>query len=65
MGAPQIPNVTWNDIGGIDFVKGEILDTIDMPLKHPELFTPGPELLNMYIGESEANVRRVFQKARG
>ncbi|KIK91652.1 hypothetical protein PAXRUDRAFT_830654 [Paxillus rubicundulus Ve08.2h10] len=24
----------------------------------------GPELLNMYIGESEANVRRVFQKAR-
>ena len=24
----------------------------------------GPELLNMYIGESEANVRRVFQQAR-
>lgn len=24
----------------------------------------GPELLNMYIGESEANVRRVFQRAR-
>lgn len=101
IGAPQIPNVTWGDIGGIDFVKGEILDTIDMPLKHPELFTSGmkkrsgilfygppgtgktlmakaiatnfslnfssvkgPELLNMYIGESEANVRRVFQKAR-
>ncbi|CAI4049197.1 hypothetical protein SKDZ_14G0070 [Saccharomyces kudriavzevii ZP591] len=101
IGAPQIPNVTWDDIGGIDFVKGEIMDTIDMPLKHPELFTSGmkkrsgilfygppgtgktlvakaiatsfslnffsvkgPELLNMYIGESEANVRRVFQKAR-
>lgn len=24
----------------------------------------GPELLNMYIGESEANVRKVFQRAR-
>ncbi|EJS42121.1 pex6p [Saccharomyces arboricola H-6] len=101
IGAPRIPNVTWDDIGGIDFVKGEVMDTIDMPLKHPELFTSGmkkrsgilfygppgtgktlmakaiatsfslnffsvkgPELLNMYIGESEANVRRVFQKAR-
>ena len=28
------------------------------------LSVKGPELLNMYIGESEANVRRVFQKAR-
>ncbi|SJM84962.1 related to Peroxisomal ATPase PEX6 [Zygosaccharomyces bailii] len=101
IGAPKIPNVTWEDIGGVDMVKGEILDTIDMPLKHPELFASGmkkrsgvlfygppgtgktlmakaiatnfslnffsvkgPELLNMYIGESEANVRRVFQKAR-
>lgn len=101
IGAPKIPNVTWDDIGGMDMVKGEIMDTIDMPLKHPELFASGmkkrsgilfygppgtgktllakaiasnfslnffsvkgPELLNMYIGESEANVRRVFQKAR-
>ena len=101
IGAPKIPNVTWDDIGGIDIVKGEIMDTIDMPLKYPELFgsgikkrsgilfygppgtgktlmakaiatnfslnffsVKGPELLNMYIGESEANVRKVFQKAR-
>lgn len=101
IGAPRIPNVKWEDIGGLDLVKDEILDTIDMPLKHPELFNnglkkrsgilfygppgtgktllakaiatnfslnffsvKGPELLNMYIGESEANVRRVFQKAR-
>jgi peroxin-6 len=28
------------------------------------LSVKGPELLDMYIGESEANVRRVFQKAR-
>lgn len=101
IGAPRIPNVKWEDIGGLDLVKDEILDTIDMPLKHPELFSngvkkrsgilfygppgtgktllakaiatnfslnffsvKGPELLNMYIGESEANVRRVFQRAR-
>ena len=24
----------------------------------------GPELINMYVGQSEANVRRVFQRAR-
>ncbi|RKP00005.1 hypothetical protein CXG81DRAFT_6298, partial [Caulochytrium protostelioides] len=28
------------------------------------LSVKGPELLDMYIGESEANVRRVFQRAR-
>lgn len=28
------------------------------------LSVKGPELLNMYVGESEANVRKVFQRAR-
>lgn len=101
IGAPKIPNVTWDDVGGLASVKDDILDTIQLPLEHPELFTDGlkkrsgillygppgtgktllakavatscslnffsvkgPELLNMYIGESEANVRRVFQRAR-
>ncbi|KAK0545463.1 peroxisomal assembly protein [Tilletia horrida] len=101
IGAPKIPNVTWDDVGGLASVKNDILDTIQLPLEHPELFSDGlkkrsgillygppgtgktllakavatscslnffsvkgPELLNMYIGESEANVRRVFQKAR-
>jgi len=101
IGAPKIPNVTWDDVGGLVSVKDDILDTIQLPLEHPELFTDGlkkrsgillygppgtgktllakavatscslnffsvkgPELLNMYIGESEANVRRVFQRAR-
>lgn len=101
IGAPKIPNVGWDDVGGMDGVKKEILDTIEMPLKYPKLFSggvkkrsgilfygppgtgktllakaiatsfslnffsvKGPELLNMYIGESEANVRKVFQKAR-
>ncbi|ETW85568.1 AAA ATPase [Heterobasidion irregulare TC 32-1] len=101
IGAPTIPNVSWDDVGGLAQVKSEILDTIQLPLEHPELFgqdlkkrsgillygppgtgktllakavatscslnffsVKGPELLNMYIGESEANVRRVFQRAR-
>ncbi|KIK31360.1 hypothetical protein PISMIDRAFT_670409 [Pisolithus microcarpus 441] len=101
MGMPSIPSVQWEDIGGLADVKTEILDTVQLPLDHPELFQQGlkkrsgvllygppgtgktllakavatscslnflsikgPELLNMYIGESEANVRRVFQKAR-
>ncbi|KAF8311552.1 AAA-domain-containing protein, partial [Clavulina sp. PMI_390] len=101
IGAPSIPNVTWDDVGGLAAVKKDILDTIQLPLDYPELFADGlkkrsgillygppgtgktllakavatscslnffsvkgPELLNMYIGESEANVRRVFQRAR-
>ncbi|GAA5964160.1 hypothetical protein JCM3765_005357 [Sporobolomyces pararoseus] len=101
IGAPKIPNVTWDDVGGLANVKSDILDTIQLPLEKPELFADGlkkrsgillygppgtgktllakavatscslnffsvkgPELLNMYIGESEANVRRVFQRAR-
>ncbi|KAF7311671.1 AAA domain-containing protein [Mycena kentingensis (nom. inval.)] len=101
IGAPKIPNVSWDDVGGLAAVKSDILDTIQLPLEHPELFSDGlkkrsgillygppgtgktllakavatscslnffsvkgPELLNMYIGESEANVRRVFQRAR-
>ncbi|OTF71281.1 hypothetical protein BLA29_003804, partial [Euroglyphus maynei] len=29
----QIPKVQWSDIGGLDHVKQEILDTIELPLK--------------------------------
>ncbi|KAF3481957.1 peroxisomal biogenesis factor 6 [Arthroderma uncinatum] len=101
IGAPKIPNVTWDDVGGLTNVKDAVMETIQLPLERPELFAKGmkkrsgilfygppgtgktllakaiatefslnffsvkgPELLNMYIGESEANVRRVFQRAR-
>ncbi|KAI8615569.1 P-loop containing nucleoside triphosphate hydrolase protein [Chytriomyces sp. MP71] len=101
IGAPSIPNVTWDDIGGLSHIRASINDTIQLPLERPELFASGmkkrsgillfgppgtgktliakavattfslnflsvkgPELLNMYIGESEANVRRIFQQAR-
>ncbi|CAL5226879.1 g9752 [Coccomyxa viridis] len=101
IGAPQVPNVQWEDVGGLEDVKASILETVDLPLRHPHLFSQGlrrrsgvllygppgtgktllakavatecqlnflsvkgPELINMYIGESERQVREVFARAR-
>ena len=97
IGAPKIPKVKWEDVGGLKNAKREILDTIQMPLLNSKLqgmsrsgvllYGPpgvgktllakavatelklnflsvkGPELLNMYIGQSEENVREVFARA--
>jgi len=41
IGAPKIPNVSWEDIGGLAHVKSDILDTIQLPLEHPEFFAEG------------------------
>uniref|UniRef100_H2ZKW6 Transitional endoplasmic reticulum ATPase n=1 Tax=Ciona savignyi TaxID=51511 RepID=H2ZKW6_CIOSA len=98
----EIPNTTWDDIGGLDTVKTELQELVQYPVEHPEKFlkfgmTPskgvlfygppgcgktllakaianecqanfisikGPEMLTMWFGESEANVREVFDKAR-
>ena len=101
IGAPKIPDVRWEDIGGLFNVKAAILDTVELPLRHPELFASGlrrrsgvllygppgtgktliakavatecsinflsvkgPELINMYVGESERLIRDVFARAR-
>eukprot|EP00906_Rhabdomonas_costata_P002091 RCo003297 len=98
----EIPNVTWEDIGGLEGVKAELQEVIQYPVEYPWKFekfgiTPskgvlfygppgcgktllakaianecqanfisikGPELLTMWFGESEANVRQIFDKAR-
>ena len=98
----EIPNVSWDDIGGLENVKRELQETVQYPVEHPEKFLKfgmspskgvlfygppgcgktllakaianecqanfisikGPELLTMWFGESEANVRNVFDKAR-
>jgi len=98
----EVPNVSWNDVGGLEDVKKELQELVQYPVEHPEKFlkfgmTPskgvlfygppgcgktllakaianecqanfisikGPELLTMWFGESEANVRDVFDKAR-
>ncbi|MQL74644.1 hypothetical protein Taro_006998 [Colocasia esculenta] len=90
LGTPKVPNVKWEDVGGLEEVKKSILDTVQLPLLHKDLFlsglrkrsgtllakavatecslnflsVKGPELINMYIGESEKNVRDIFEKAR-
>lgn len=33
--------VKWDDVGGLGSVKREILDMIELPLKHPEVFGKG------------------------
>ncbi|KAM9819837.1 peroxisomal ATPase PEX6 [Syngnathus typhle] len=99
-GAPRIPSVRWEDVGGLEQVKKDILDTVQLPLRCPQLSSlrlsrtgvllhgppgtgktllakavatecsmtflsvKGPELLNMYVGQSEENVREAFQRAR-
>ena len=41
MPTPQVPAVSWKDVGGLEVAKREILDTIQLPLQHPEMFTKG------------------------
>merc|ERR1712203_696364 len=98
----ETPNVSWEDIGGLESVKRELRELVQYPVEHPEKFlkfgmqpsrgvlfygppgcgktllakaianecqanfisVKGPELLTMWFGESEANVRDIFDKAR-
>ncbi|VDO29436.1 unnamed protein product [Onchocerca flexuosa] len=96
VGAPTIPKVTWDNVGGLDNVKEIITESLILNLQGKKnmkrsgalLYGPpgcgktliakaianqfkitflsvkGPELLNKYVGQSEANVRKVFDKAR-
>jgi len=34
----QIPNVSWDDVGGLDELKEELREAIEWPLKHKEAF---------------------------
>jgi len=97
-----IPNVTFDEVGGIDDIIGQIREVIELPLKRPDVyrylgiephkgilfygdpgtgktliakaianetnahFIPisGPELLSKWYGETEANLRDIFEEAR-
>ena len=34
----EVPNVSWNDIGGLEGVKRELQETVQYPVEHPEKF---------------------------
>jgi len=99
----ETPNIAWDDIGGLEKTKADLIEMVQYPIEYPEIYrkygqTPskgallwgppgcgktllakaiatecasnfisikGPELLTMWFGESEANVRNIFDKARG
>jgi SpoVK/Ycf46/Vps4 family AAA+-type ATPase len=39
VGSSRIPRTKWEDIGGLAHVRREILDAIELPLIHPQLFS--------------------------
>lgn len=102
--------VSWDDIGGLTAAKRDMIEAIELPFKHPDLFrhfgqkpvkgvllygppgcgktmlgkaaatalsethgkrtssgfiyVKGPEILDMWVGSSEKNIREIFDKAR-
>ena len=34
----QVPNITWDDVGGLDLAKQELQEAVEWPLKNPEKF---------------------------
>lgn len=98
----EIPDVRWDDIGGLHTIKAQLHEAVELPLRHRDLFEQagvrpakgillygapgtgktllaralanqseanfiaikGPQLLSMWVGESERAVREIFRKAR-
>ncbi len=111
----EVPDVAYDDIGGLDKQIEEIVDAVELPFLHADLFAEhelpapkgillygppgcgktliakavaaslakkvaevsgdveaksfflnikGPELLNKYVGETERQIRLIFQRAR-
>jgi len=98
----EVPDVGWEDVGGLEEAKQLLIEAAEWPLRHGALFTrigvrppkgillhgppgtgktllakavaraseanfiavKGPQLMSMWVGESERGVREVFRKAR-
>ncbi|MGI8775488.1 MAG: proteasome ATPase [Actinomycetota bacterium] len=111
----EVPDISYEDIGGLDLQIEEIRDAVELPFLHAELFrehaleppkgillygppgcgktlvakavanslakqvaaklgqeerrpyflnVKGPELLNKYVGETERQIRQIFQRAK-
>src|SRR6056297_255464 len=99
--SPESPDVTYEDIGGLDDELEQVREMIELPMRHPELFQQlgieppkgvllhgppgtgktlmakavaneidayfttisGPEIMSKYYGESEEQLREVFDEA--
>ncbi|MFB6300739.1 MAG: CDC48 family AAA ATPase, partial [Halobacteriales archaeon] len=97
----ETPDVTYEDIGGLDDELEQVREMIELPMRHPELFQrlgieppkgvllhgppgtgktliakavaneidadfttiSGPEIMSKYYGESEEQLREVFEEA--
>lgn len=98
----EVPDVGWEDVGGLATVKQLLIEAVEWPLRYGRLFerahvrppkgillhgapgtgktllakalareseanfiaVKGPQLLSMWVGESERAVREVFKKAK-
>ncbi|MFB6265834.1 MAG: AAA family ATPase, partial [Candidatus Nanohaloarchaea archaeon] len=99
---PRVPEVTYEDIGGLEDEIQKVREMIELPLKHPEVFQQlgieapsgvllhgppgtgktllakavaneadawftsinGPEVMSKFYGESEKQLREIFEKAQ-
>ena len=99
--AGKVPTITYEDIGGLHGAIEKIREMVELPLRHPELFTKlgieppkgvllygppgtgktllakavanesganffsiaGPEIMNKFYGQSEENLRNIFEEA--
>ena len=97
----DVPDITYEDIGGLSDELDQIREMIELPMRHPELFQrlgieppkgvllhgppgtgktliaqavaneidahfisiSGPEIMSKYFGESEEQLRQVFEEA--
>ncbi|PSP48431.1 AAA family ATPase [Halobacteriales archaeon QH_3_68_24] len=100
-GGAEAPDVTYEDIGGLDDELEQVREMVELPMRHPELFETlgieppkgvllhgppgtgktlmakavaneidayftdisGPEIMSKYYGESEEQLREVFDEA--
>ncbi|MCK4326010.1 AAA family ATPase, partial [bacterium] len=35
----EVPDVKWSDVGGVEDIKKQLMETIEWPLRYPDLFT--------------------------
>ena len=64
----QIPNVTWDDVGGLDQLKEELREAVEWPIKHKEAFdyvdveTPKGILLHGPPGTGKTLIAKALAK---